>query len=222
MMKIEILDYTENPLTVIGDCARRCWNSPKGREVTIAKECMESGHGRVSEFADITIELSECSARVIREIYTHIVGTSRLQESTRYVDMSSFDYIMPKSIEKNVAAWEVYVDTMSDIRRAYSKLLELGIPKEDCANILPLGSHSKMILKINVRALFHLAHERLCTRAYWEIQDFVILLKKKIYELGGEWRYISQLMQPECEYIGYCKEKHSCGRYLRREEFVKT
>ncbi|HOA83738.1 MAG TPA: FAD-dependent thymidylate synthase, partial [Thermodesulfovibrio thiophilus] len=86
----------------------------------------------------------------------------------------------------------------------------------------PLGSHSKMILKINVRALFHLAHERLCTRAYWEIQDFVILLKKKIYELGGEWRYISQLMQPKCEYIGYCKEKHSCGRYPRREEFVKT
>jgi len=29
------------------------------------------------------------------------------------------------------------------------------------------------------------------------------------------------LMQPKCEYTGYCKEKHSCGRNLRREEYVK-
>ena len=212
-MKIEILDYTNKPLTVMGDCARRCWNSPEGREKVIAKICIESGHGRVSEFAHVTIELSECSARVMREIYTHIVGTSRLQESTRYVNMGSFDYIMPKTIEENTKAWEVYVDIMEDIRRAYSRLMDLGIPKEDCANILPLGSHSKMVLKINVRALVHMANERLCERAYWEIRDFVLLLKEKLYGLGDEWRYISQLMQAKCEYQGYCTEQHSCGRY---------
>ena len=30
------------------------------------------------------------------------------------------------------------------------------------------------------------------------------------------------LMQQKCEYTGYCKEKHSCGRYPRREEYVKA
>ena len=45
--------------------------------------------------------------------------------------MSYFDYIMPKSIEK-IQMLGSLCETMSDIRRAYSKLLELGIPKEDC------------------------------------------------------------------------------------------
>lgn len=30
------------------------------------------------------------------------------------------------------------------------------------------------------------------------------------------------LKQQKCEYTGYCKEKHSCGRYPRREEYVKA
>ena len=91
-------------------------------------ECIASNHGRVLEFADLTIEISECSARVMREIYTHIVGTSRLQESTRYVDMSNFDYIVPKSIQKNDRALSVYQKTMESIRAGIRELKEIGIP----------------------------------------------------------------------------------------------
>ena len=138
-MKIQVLRFTKNPLTTIGECARRCWSSPPGREVEIAMECIASNHGRVLEFADLTIEISECSARVMREIYTHIVGTSRLQESTRYVDMSNFDYIVPKSIQKDDRALSVYQKTMESIRAGIRELKEIGIPRQDYANLVPLG-----------------------------------------------------------------------------------
>lgn len=215
-MKIQVLRFTKNPLTTIGECARRCWNSPPGREVEIAMECIASNHGRVLEFADLTIEISECSARVMREIYTHIVGTSRLQESTRYVDMVNFDYIVPKSIQKDDRALSVYHKTMESIRAGIRELKKIGIPRQDYANLVPLGSHSKMVLKINVRALLHMANERMCSRAYWEFRDFMSMLTDTIRKLDNEWACIAGLMVPKCDVLGYCPEKYSCGRYPKR------
>jgi len=51
---------------------------------------------------------------------------------------------------------------MKTIQNAYKQLEELNIPKEDIANILPLGMESKMVLKINARAILHMAEVRLC------------------------------------------------------------
>lgn len=217
-MKIKIINYTQNPLTVMGEGARRCWGTPSGREVEIAKDCIKANHGRVLEFADVTMELSEVSARVIREIYTHIVGTSRLQESTRYVNLENFDYIIPPKVKRNKEALEIYNKTMESIQQGYLSLLKLGIPKEDVANLLPLGSHSKMVLKINVRALIHMANERLCTRTYWEFRNFVNLLKRELSQLDSEWEYIVSIMVPKCERLGYCPEMHSCGLYSQRDD----
>ena len=88
-MKIQVLRFTENPLTTIGECARRCWNSPPGREVEIAMECIASNHGRVLEFADLTIEISECSARVMRRFTRISLGQVGCREYTicRYVEL---------------------------------------------------------------------------------------------------------------------------------------
>ena len=130
-MKIQVLRFTENPLTTIGECARRCWNSPPGREVEIAMECIASNHGRVLEFADLTIEISECSARVMREIYT-IVGTFGCK-STRYVDMSNFDYIVPKSIQKMTA---LGISQDHGKYSCWDKELKIGILGQDYANLV--------------------------------------------------------------------------------------
>ena len=44
---------------------------------------------------------------------------------------------------------------MGNIQNAYKQLEDLKIPKEDIANILPLGMESKMVLKINARAILN-------------------------------------------------------------------
>lgn len=66
---IKIISYTQNPLTYIGGISGICYGTtnPK-RFPNIAKRCLEEGHGRISEFADVTIEISGYSAKLLREI----------------------------------------------------------------------------------------------------------------------------------------------------------
>lgn len=66
---IEILEYTKKPLTRIGLNASYCYDTKiKDDEhpIRIAKHCINSGHGRNLEFADVTLKIT-CSARVARE-----------------------------------------------------------------------------------------------------------------------------------------------------------
>jgi thymidylate synthase (FAD) len=215
---ITVLDYTKEPLFSIGRAAGLCYNTtnPKAFE-RIAKSCIESGHDRTAEFADLTIEISGYSAKMIRELYTHIIGTSRLSASTRYIDYTDFGMVIPKEVlanEEALAIWEAH--RQSTINRM-QMLDNLGIKKEDYANLLPLAYEQKMVLKINVRALIHLFEVRTCTRAYHEFRDFMKELKEIIINNCDEqWQWIvNNTFKTKCDVLGYCPEskKFTCGRY---------
>lgn len=218
---IELLNYTERPLNTIGEIAGICWNSPTDnidKNVKRAKSCIKSGHDRVMEYPDITVIISGYSARCIRELGRHIIGTTYLQESTRYVNYDNFDYYEPNSIlkvktnDKEVKAEKEYVFEMNTIAQSYKTLLECDIPKEDAANILPLGMNTKIIWKINLRALVHFMNMRLCSRALMEIRQLSNELKGKLSSINDEWKWIcDELLVPKCKIIGYCQEEKCCG-----------
>jgi len=212
---IKIIDITSNPLQRIGEVASACWNSdPKiiEQKKQIALDCFNSGHGRVLEYVDMTISIEGYSARMVRELYTHHIGVSRLQESTRYVDCKNFSYYIPESIKNNSEALQIYKDCMSTIRTCYGALQYNNISKQDIANILPLGMHTKVILKINLRALLHMAELRLCNRALKEYRDFMIEVYQKLVVVDEEWNYIMEhYYKAKCEILGFCNEKNSCG-----------
>lgn len=211
---IRIMDIDVNPITKVGEVAGVCYNSKGGYKTGL--HCLKSGHGRVLEYADLTIEISQYSIRMMRELYTHIIGTSRVQESTRYVVMDNFGYYVPHDILVNDEAFAIYENTMESIKEGYSNLLSLGIHKEDCANLLPLASHSKMVLKINLRALLHLFEERACFRALEEFRDFIKELKKELSTVSEEWAYICKNYGvPKCVIHGYCTEGSHCKEKIR-------
>lgn len=218
---IRLIDYKENPITHCGKVAGLCWGANTDNDEQNFKrglECIKNNHGRVMEYTDITIEISEYSARVIRELYTHIVGTSRLQESTRYVDCSDLGYYIPPSIKVNSTAKELYEKCIANIMKTYSELLDLGVKKEDVANLLPLGSHTKVILKINLRALINLSHLRLCNRAYIEFRQLMLELIKVLTPISNEWELLcKQIFVPKCINMGYCDERYSCGLRPKKE-----
>lgn len=218
---IRLIDYKENPITHCGKVAGLCWGANTDNDEQNFKrglECIKNNHGRVMEYTDITIEISEYSARVIRELYTHIVGTSRLQESTRYVDCSDLGYYIPPSIKVNSTAKELYEECIANIMKTYSELLDLGVKKEDVANLLPLGSHTKVILKINLRALINLSHLRLCNRAYIEFRQLMLELIKVLTPISNEWELLcKQMFVPKCVNMGYCNERYSCGLRPKKE-----
>lgn len=217
-MKVEIFESTDKfPLQKIGKMAGVCWGGAIDdveKNIRRAKDCIVSGHGRTLEYVDIELCLDEVSARVVREWYTHIAGgPTRLQQSTRYVNCAEFKAVMPPSIEKDEEKKSIYENCLEQIRQAYKKLEELDTPREDIANILPLGMFTKIVDKRNLRNLTEMFHQRSCSRAYWEYRQLMAEIKKQLSSYSEEWKWICEnLFIAKCEVTGFCTEKKSCGR----------
>ena len=225
MGKIQIQPETPtNPITTIGRLVGVCYGSNTSDDTKNYKRginCIKSGHGRVLEFADVYMTIQGYSARVIRELYTHIGGApTRVQESTRYIDYSDFDYVTPPQIAKSEMTETIYDNIMFEISNAAKELLGCGVSKEDVANILPLGMTTGISCKYNVRTLENMANQRFCTRAYWEFRDLMKDMKKALSSYSPEWETLcNMLLIPKCEKYGYCTEEYSCGRYPKQENF---
>lgn len=215
-------ETTKSPITLVGQRAGVCW----GADTTDAAanyrrgwDCITSDHGRTLEYVNVEMVLDGYSARVMREWYTHIGGApTRLQASTRYIDYRAFDYIVPPSIDGNTEAKMRYISTMDTIRRTTAKLEELGLPREDIANLLPLGMTTRVVDKRNLRNLIDMSRQRLCMRAYWEFRELFGDIIVALNNYSEEWQRITTTQfQPKCEILHYCQEKHGCGRYPGRE-----
>ena len=221
MKKIErvriVSATTKTPLTLIGTMVGVCQGSDtsdQDKNIGRAISCISQGHYRVLEYVDVYIVMSHISARVAREWYTHIGGQpTRLQESTRYVDCADFNAVIPPSISDNLDAFDKYSRCLDMIQKTYKALSELGVPREDCAMVLPLGMTTKLSLKHNARNLMDMSRQRMCSRAYWEYREIFRDLIAKLSEYSDEWKTLCSLIfKPKCEAFGKCTEKNSCGR----------
>ena len=224
MGTITLLDgTTRNPITKIGEFAGVCWGADTtdpAKNYKRGMDCIESGHGRTLEFVNVEMVLDGYSARVIREWYTHIGGApTRLQASTRYIDYRAFDYIVPPSIEKDNEAKMRYISTMNTIRRTTAKLEEMGLPREDIANLLPLGMTTRIVDKRNLRNLIDMSRQRMCNRAFWEFRELFRDISIALVNYSEEWGWIvNNCFHEKCVELGYCPEKHGCGKYPKAGE----
>lgn len=221
MGQITILaSTTKEPISMIGKMAGVCYGSDilsAEKNYKRGLDCINSQHFRTLEFITVDMVLENYSARVIREYMRHVGGgLSVLQASTRYINEENFAFVTPPSIGNNVEAYTEYVDCMYRIKEAYKNLLDLGIPKEDVANVLPLGMTTKLVDHKNLRNLMDMSHKRLCMRAIWEYRN---LMRDMIEALNGyseEWRTITDMLfKPQCEVLGRCPETKGCGRYAK-------
>lgn len=228
MGKVTILNETiEHPLSFMGECAGIAYNSDTSVQEKNQKRglnCVRAGHGRMWEFCDIFMKIEGYSIRVMREFMRHVGdGLTAIQRSTRYVDESDFSYYIPKYFykENNEVDFDAYTDIMSDISITYEEMLQRGVPKEDAANILPLGLDTIVVVKHNARTMIQMAEVRLCSRAYEEYRQ---LMKDIIVALGKyseEWGLIVQeFFKCKCDKLGYCEEEYCCGKYKKKDEMI--
>lgn len=219
MHRVIIQDFTvKNPVQMIGYEAGICWGADVTDPIKNEKrgwDCIKSEHGRTLEFPQIYMTIKGYSARMMRELYTHIGGMpTRLQESTRYIDYESgFNYVTPHTVEANPEALNEYNAMMNDILTHLQNLENMNIPREDTAMGLPLGMESGMVIRTNLRNLIDMSHQRMCSRAYWEFREFMNELKNELGNYSAEWyEVVNFAFKPKCEVRGYCVEKKSCGR----------
>ena len=217
MGNITILkETTKNPITLMGERAGICWSADVSDPIKNYQrglDCIKSGHGRVMEYVNVEMVIDGFSARVIREWYTHIGGApTRLQASTRYIDYNNFNYIIPYDINKDSKKLAMYQFIMDDIMTGYKSLINMGVPKEDAAMVLPLGMATKVIDKRNLRNLVDMSRQRMCTRAYWEYRELFKQIYYALADYSDEWKIIVEMcFHPKCAVTGYCTEKNSCG-----------
>lgn len=230
MEKVTILPYTtENPISLIGEMAGICYNSDtqdSKKNYKRGLDCIRSNHGRALEFPKIYMVLNGWSAKVLREVYTHIIDTTRLQASTRYINYEDFCYITPPTIQKNQEAQDIYDDAIKYIKEAIKKLNDLGIPKEDSSGLLPLNYESKMVWEVGLRELIAIMSVRKCARAYHEIRELMMKIEEQLANYSDEWYYLintEKIFPVKCLRTKTCTEKFGCGKYpkeIRGEENV--
>lgn len=216
-------ETTKDPISLIGREAGVCW----GADVTDAQKnykrgmgCLADGHGRTWEYPQAYLILEGYSARVIRELYTHIGGgPTRLQASTRYINyQKGFPYVTPPKIQADEEAKAIYEHAMDEILAAMQKLEAMELPREDVGMLLPLGMESKVVLRTNLRNLVDMSHQRMCTRAYWEFRQLMKDLCAALAAYSDEWKYLTEnYFMPKCEVTGFCTESKSCGRKPKKE-----
>lgn len=227
-MGVRVLtDTTDIPITQMGELCGICWGADtKDHEKNYKRglDCLRSGHGRVEEYPQVYLEISGYSARVIREFYTHIAGgPTRLQESTRYVLDSEFEYVVPPSIENDVNYNKIYNNTMNHIQIGIEILKKMGAKKEDISMLLPLGMETKIVVRTNLRHLIDMSRQRLCSRAYWEFRKLFKDIMDSLAFYSDEWKFLveeEKIFVPKCKAMGYCPEKYSCGAAMSKADFM--
>jgi thymidylate synthase (FAD) len=212
---------TRQPITKMGEMAGVCWGADTAdasRNYRRGLDCIESGHGRVMEFVNVEMVLDGYSARVIREWYTHIGGApTRLQASTRYIDYGEFEYVTPPSIESDENALAQYNEAMGAISWALRNMS--GIPREDAAMLLPLGMTTRIVDKRNLRNLIDMSRQRMCNRAFWEFREMFGDICDALANYSEEWAWVvANCFHEKCVEMGYCPEKHGCGKYPKAGE----
>ena len=166
-MKVTLIQATPNPVETIAKIASICYDSDPKDPMKLVKHLHKGGHHSVFEHIYFTFKIEGISRACSHQLVRHR-HCSFTQRSQRYCSEDGFEYVRPKSIE----AYELAGD-MDFIKGLYKYYQKEKVPNEDARYILPNACATSLYLSCNLRELIHMANERLCARAQWEIRDLV-------------------------------------------------
>lgn len=189
---VELLACTPNPESLIYGAFRQCYH--KGfvgemwprllsgdisgeQQAEFIREVLKSGHNSPIEHVQLSFAIEGVSRALTHQLVRHRVA-SYSQQSQRYVDGSSFNYILPPAIAANPSAKARFEQSMADIAQAYqdirSSLLDAGRTatqaSEDARFVLPQAAETRIVVSMNCRSLLNFFEHRCCARAQWEIR----------------------------------------------------
>lgn len=177
-MKIELVAITPNPVEVIENAGRTCYQSePAGEVGELARKLIKSGHHSVLEHAYCTFRINGCSRAMTHQLVRHrLMAIS--QQSQRYVKEDQFDYVIPEAIKdlkipEHIVpfdAVEAFRDDMKTIQEMYNTWKRVGLSNEDARFVLPNACQSEIVISFNFREGRHIFEVRCDSHAQWEIR----------------------------------------------------
>lgn len=180
-MKVELISITPNAEKLIEDAGRTAYLSfrklSRGSEKEFIKMLIERGHLSVLEHAYATFRIKGGSRAFTHQLVRHRL-CSYTQQSQRYVDEHSFNYIEPEPIKRQKEAHIIFSNLIEKAKEAYSKLRNLGIDNEDARFVLPNAVESEIVVTANFREWRHIVELRGSSEAQWEIRKIAIEILK--------------------------------------------
>jgi thymidylate synthase (FAD) len=173
-MNVTLIQATPNPVETIAQIASICYDSDPKDPMKLVKHLYKGGHHSVFEHIYFTFKIEGISRACSHQLVRHR-HCSFTQRSQRYCSEDGFEYVTPKTIA------DITMDlTMGRVEGWYKGFQELGVPNEDARYVLPNACATSLYLSCNLRELIHMANERLCSRAQWEIRDLVEAMCKLV------------------------------------------
>ena len=192
--EVILLAITPGPEKLIEEAGRTCYLSiskmTDESEKNFIRSAIKRGHHSILEHASASFRILGASRAFTHQLVRHRIA-SFSQQSQRYVDETEFNYIVPDDILADERALEVYRDQMEYTRRAYIKLREAGIKKEDARFILPNALESQIVFSANFREFRSVFNLRLDRSAQWEIRrvcmEMLKILQEKAPSVFGDY-----------------------------------
>ena len=236
-MRVKLLDvHKEEVINKLYVAARTCYskgspidmfntitdNSEAALEkrVKLIKQVFNSGHLSIAEHASVTFLISGVDRALTHQLVRHRAGVVFSQQSQRYCNLeATFDYVIPKEIEKNLEALDMFKQTMETIHTVYNTLINMGIKAEDARAVLPNACCTNLTMTVNLRELTQICELRLCSCAQYEIRTLVNMMA---FAVKSALPFMAEYLVPKCERLGYCNESkdRSCGRKKLKKDVL--
>jgi len=183
----KVLSKTDDVIFQIANAARTCYKSndksSEENDLKLVQNLLTRGHHAMIEFADLTVKFNDVSRGFCHEIVRHRLA-SFAQESTRYVDESDLNVVVPphkNEYDKIINLEDGPDGTSLDLwlqtnEKAYRSLLEEGYKPEDARQILPIGTVAPICVKANLRQWRQIFDMRCDKFAHWEIRTVMLNL----------------------------------------------
>ena len=167
-MNVTLVQATAEPIETIAKIASICYDSDPKNPLGLVKHLYKNGHHSVFEHIYFTFKIEGISRACSHQLVRHR-HCSFTQRSQRYCDETDAEYIIPN----NIKDFDIWGRDMANAFNGYEYQRGLGTPAEDARYILPNACETSLYLSCNLRELIHIANERLCTKAQWEIRELV-------------------------------------------------
>ena len=190
-MKVRLMQATSKPIEAIAKIASICYDSDPKNPLGLVKHLYRNGHHSVFEHIYFTFKIEGISRACSHQLVRHR-HCSFTQRSQRYCSEVGAEMVIPPSVY-DTYCYPIYRDEIDNIEETYNNLIGDGLPKEDARYILPNACTTDLYLSCNLRELIHIANERLCTRAQWEIRD---LVKQMVALVDPQLRF---MLVPKCQ-----------------------
>lgn len=242
MPTVTLLSHTPDPVRTIAAAAKLCYsksdiptlmeNLDEQKAQDFVRMLLSLGHESPFEHVSFTFGIEGVSRAFLAQITRHRIASYSVQ-SQRYVDMSSFETVVPPEIAKNPEAAAEYAACIESCRLSYQKLSALlapqraeelmneGVPEEeakkrakklageDARFVLPNACSTRMVVTMNTRSLYNFFSHRCCSRAQWEIRTVADEMLRLVREAAP---LLFCHAGPPCVRGGCPEGKMSCGR----------